>query len=91
MKAAPILALAAALAWCGGATALPMRPGAPSLSGVDIVPAQLVCGPYRCFRRPVWRYGDGVGFRPYRRLGPVPLRRFGYRPFGFGRFGGGRR
>jgi hypothetical protein len=48
----------------------------------------MVCGPYRCFRRPLWRYGSGRGFFPLRRFGPPPARRFYYRPFGFRRFGG---
>jgi hypothetical protein len=79
------LVLSAALAWCGGAFALPV---APEPWSRGLLPAQMVCGPYRCFRRPLWRYGTGRGFFPLRRFGPPPARRFYYRPFGFRRFGG---
>lgn len=84
--AAAVLAAAGPV---GRAVALPVVPVARQAAVAE--PAQLVCGPYRCFRRPFWRYGDGRGFFPMRRFGPPPVRRFGYRPFGFGRFGGPRR
>ena len=90
MKAILALALAGAITLIAvSASALPISPAARAASGVE--PVQFVCGPFRCFRRPFWRYGRGVGFQPYRRFGPAPFRRFGYRPFGFGRPGGLRR
>lgn len=85
------LVLAVAVLAAGPALALPSAPvplGATGVPGLTAEPVQLVCGPRRCFRRPFWRYGDGRGFFPLRRFGPPPIRRFGYRPFGFRRFGG---
>lgn len=84
-----LAAVILAAAGPGGPAALSVAPVAWHAAGPT--PAQMVCGPYRCFRRPFWRYGDGRGFFPLRRVGPPPVRRFGYRPFGFGRFGGPRR
>ena len=85
MKTLRVLILVGAVAWGGSAAlALPAAPRAPT--GAVPVPAGLVCGPYRCFRRPLWRYGRGVGFRPFRPFGPPPLRRFAHPPFGFGGF-----
>lgn len=81
------LVFAAGLALCGDASALPV-PIVPATSAAVLDRVQLACGPYRCFRRPFWRYGDGRGFFPAPRFGSPPERRFGYRPFGFGRFGG---
>lgn len=83
-------AVLVAAAPAGPAVAIPALPPLPWRAPA-VVPVQLVCGPYRCFRRPFWRYGNGRGFFPMRRFGPPPVRRFGYRPFGFGRFARPRR
>ena len=82
-------ALAAVVGPGDRAAALPVPQVAWRATGPEAV--QFACGPYRCGARPFWRYGDRRGFFPMRRFGPPPARRFGYRPFGFGRFGGPRR
>ncbi len=46
-------------------------------SAVKIEPVVLVCGPFRCFRRPGWRYGYG-----FRRGYPG----YGYRRYGWRRW-----
>ena len=90
MRAVLIVVLAVGLALSGPASALPVAT-IPAPASAPPVRVQLACGPYRCFQRPFWRYGDGRGFFPAPRFGPPFGRRLGYRPFGYGRFGGFRR
>ena len=73
-----------------GPLAAPLAGTAPSEAWQTVA---LVCGPYRCFDRPFWRYGAGTGFRPFAPFGARPFRRFGYSPFPLGprRFDGRRR
>ena len=84
-----LLATALALPWPGAALAWPTVPSRPPASIDAAEPTALVCGPYRCFRRPFWRYGYGTGFRPFlpyagRGFRRFEFRRFGYPPFGLG-------
>ncbi len=85
MKSLRSLGLAAILAFSAvdAASAGPMSiaPEATLAAGDSastIEPVRLVCGPFRCFRRPGWRYGYGYGFRRYG---------YGYPGYGFHRYG----
>jgi hypothetical protein len=75
MKALRTLGLAAAIALgaMDAASAGPMSiaPGESLAAGqTNIEQARVVCGPYRCVRRPGWRYGYRPGWRyGYRRYG----------------------
>ena len=61
----------------------PVAALAASDAASSVESVRLVCGPFRCFRRPGWRYGYGYGFR---RFGYG----YGYRGYGFRRYGGRR-
>ena len=62
----------------GPMSVAPVTPLAASDSASNIESVRLVCGPFRCFRRPGWRYGYGYGFRPFG---------YGYRGYGYRRYG----
>ena len=66
------------------ATPVTGAPAAGTAPPAAFETAALVCGPYRCFDRPFWRYGAGTGFRPFAPFGYRPFRRPGYSPFPFG-------
>lgn len=81
-----LLAIAgAAMLLCGGLTPKPAiamtLPAPAALAGAaagvnNFEQAAIVCGPYRCFRRPYWRrYYWRPRYRPY------VYRPFFYRPF----------
>ena len=77
-------ALGAVALGSAGASAAPMNGLAPSVeasTSANVEQARIVCGPYRCFRRPNF-YGPRPYYRPYGFYGRP--RGFYGRPYGFG-------
>ena len=86
MRSLRSLGLAAVIAFsavdaasAGPMSIAPVTPLAASEAATGVESVRLVCGPFRCYRRPGWRYGYGYGFRPYGYYRGYGYRRYGWR------------